>query len=277
MAKGNREEVGLVTFHREGHVGFVTLNIPEKRNALNPTVWGDLEKALGQAEEDEANRVVILRGKGKSFCSGLDLSPEHQLNAVMNQAPTAAQKTKFFREVRRAMSIHNRLERLPQPTIAVIQGHCLGAGLELALCCDFRFCTEGTVFSLPEARYAVIVDVGGLQRLPKIVGRNHAREIIFRGHQFDAGWAHKIQLVNNVFPDEETLFAKALELAEEIAGHPPLAVQGAKEVLLFDEEAGLRQSLAYNAARSSMILPSEDSQEARSARREGRKGEFKGA
>jgi enoyl-CoA hydratase len=109
-----------------------------------------------------------------------------------------------------------------------------------------------------------------------VVGRGHAREIAFRGHRFDAQRAQAINLVNDVYPDQETLKAKAMEMAREIAGNPPLAVQGAKEVLLYDEEAGLDQSLNYNAARSSMIMPSEDLAEAISAYMEKRKGEFKG-
>jgi enoyl-CoA hydratase len=275
MNDENSGQSGLVTFHTEDHVGFITLNRPEKRNALNIEVWDSLDDAIDLAEKDETARAIIVQGRGKSFCAGLDIAPAKPLS--MNAPPSAGQKTRFFREVVRAMEVHNRLERLPQPTIAVIQGHCLGAGLELALCCDFRYTVKDTVFSLPEARYAVIADVGGLQRLPRIVGRNYAREIIFRGHEFDADWALKVQLVNSVFQDEETMVDKALELAREIASNPPLSVQGAKEVLLFDEEAGLKQSLAYNAARSSMILPSEDMKEVRAARMEKRKGEFKGA
>jgi enoyl-CoA hydratase len=109
------------------------------------------------------------------------------------------------------------------------------------------------------------------------VGRGHAREIAFRGHRFDAERARAINLVNAVYPDKETLDTRAMEMAVEIAGNPPLAVQGAKEVLLFDQEATLDQSLEYNAARSSMIVPSEDLSEAIAAYMEKRKGEFKGA
>ena len=112
--------------------------------------------------------------------------------------------------------------------------------------------------------------------MPKIVGRGHAREMAFRGHRFDAQRARMINLVNDVYPDKETLFTKAMEMAEEIAGNPPLAVQGAKEVLLYDEDATLEQSLEYNAARSSMILPSEDLFEAMTSFAQKRKGTFKG-
>ena len=228
------------------------------------------------AEKDGEARVFILRGEGKAFSAGLDLGPENELISVLSGTPGATQKTAFFKIVLETQRIHTRLERLSRPTIAAIHGYCLGAGLELVACCDIRICSADAVFALPEATLAVITDVGGLQRLPKIVGRGHAREMAFRGHRITAERAKMISLVNEVYPDQETLYAKALEMAEEIAGNPPLAVQGAKEVMLYDEDATLEQSLEYNAARSSMILPSEDLFEAMTAFVQKRKGNFKG-
>jgi enoyl-CoA hydratase len=271
------EEENPVTYHREDFIGFITLNRPAKRNALNPVVWNALDKAIGAAEKDGEARVILLTGKGKSFCAGLDLSPENELLSVVGQAPDAAQKVWFFKEIRKVQDIHTRLEQLTRPTIALIHGHCLGAGLELVLCCDIRLCTQDTLFAFPEAKLGFITDVGGLQRLPRVVGKGHAREIAFRGHRFDARRGQAIQLVNDVFPDKEALDIKGKEMAQEIAGNPPLAVQGAKEVLCFDEEAGLEESLAYNAARSSMIVPSQDLMEAVAAFVQKRQGTFKGA
>jgi enoyl-CoA hydratase len=140
-----------------------------------------------------------------------------------------------------------------------------------------RFCTAETLFGLPEPTLAIITDAGGLQRLPRVVGRGHAREIAFRGHRFTAERAKAINLVNDVYPDQEALVAKGREIAEEIASNPPLAVQGIKEVLVFNEGASLERSLDYTAARSSMILPSEDLFEAISAYLGKKKGNFKGA
>ncbi len=267
----------LVTYHREGFIGFITLSRPEKRNALNPRVWNALNEAIELAEKDGKARVVLLKGEGKSFCAGLDLSPDNEMFSVIMTPAGAAQKMEFYNEVRNAQAIHTRLERLPQPTIAVIQGHCLGAGLELALCCDILLAAENAVFALPEAKLAFITDVGGLQRLAKTVARCHVREIAFRGHRFDAKKALAINMINEAYPDEDTLQTKAMEIADEIAGNPPLAVRGAKDVMLFDEEVGLEESLEYNAARSSMIVPSEDQSEAINAYLEKRPGLFKGA
>jgi enoyl-CoA hydratase len=267
---------GLVTYHRSGHLGFITLNRAEKRNAMNLALWRALDEAVGEAEKDREARVVLLRGNGRSFCAGLDLGPENELVGAIGAAASAEQKTTFFSLIRKTQEIHNRLERLPRPTVAVIHGHCLGAGLELVLCCDIRLCSSETVFAMPEVKLATIMDVGGLQRLPRVVGPGAAREIIFRGHAFDAQKARAINLVNEVYPDPEILAAKATEMAEEIAANPPLAVQGTKEVMLFDQGANLHESLAYNAARSCMILPSEDLMEAIGAYLQKRKGDFKG-
>ncbi|MEI7450492.1 MAG: enoyl-CoA hydratase-related protein [Desulfomonile sp.] len=266
-----------VTYHRDGNVGILTLNRPDKRNALNLAIWKSLDSAIGLAKEDKESRVVLLRGEGKSFCAGLDLSPENELIPIITGEPNASQKVRFYDLVKELQEIHTRLEKLSTPSIAVIHGHCLGAGLELALCCDIRLCSSDAIFALPEAKLAIITDVGGLQRLPKVVGRGHAREIAFRGHRFDAQRARSINLVNDVYPDKTTLDDKAMEMAREIASNPPLAVQGAKDVFLYNDEVPMDQALDFNAARSSMIMPSEDIFEAMTAYLQKREGKFKGA
>lgn len=276
MDSPTSDETSLVTYHREGWIGFITLNRPDKRNALNMALWNALDEAVAAAAQDKECRVVIIRGQGKSFCAGLDLGPDNELIPVMSSPASAAQKMQFYRAVRHVQEIYNRVERLVVPVIAIIHGHCLGAGLELALCADIRLTCTGTVFSLPEAQLALITDVGGLQRLPKVVGPAYAREIAFRGHRFSAEWAKEIRLVNHFFPDKQTMDAAAKEMADEIAANPPLAVQGTKEVLLYNEEADLNEALDYTAARSSMIVPSDDLIEAVQAFAQKRKGRYQG-
>ena len=277
MAAKRVKKEGVVTYERKGHVGFITLNRPKKRNAMNRALWQAIDEAVTAAERDGDARAVILRGNGKSFCAGLDLSAENDLLKTFGGKADAKQKVETYQMIIETQEIHNRLERLPKPTIAAIHGHCLGAGLELVLCCDIRLCSSETIFALPEATLAIITDVGGLQRLPRVVGRGHAREIAFRGHRFDSEKARAINLVNEVYPNQDILYVKALEMAQEIAQNPPLAVQGAKEVMLFDEDIYQERSLKYNAARSCMLFPSEDLFEAMGAYLEKRKGKFKGA
>ena len=225
---------------------------------------------------DEDVRVVVLKGEGDSFCTGLDLNPDNKVIDELSKGSSAKQKVRLFNLIKMIQSIHTELELLRVPVIAAIQGHCLGAGLELACSCDMRYCSTDAIFSLPEAKFAIITDVGGLQRLPRIVGRGKAREMAFRGHSIRAEEAYRIGLVNEVYKTPGVLFEKVYKIAEEIAGNSPFAVQGAKEVLLHGEDLSVMESLEYNAARSAMILPSEDLLESFNAYLEKRKPEFKG-
>lgn len=277
MNSQRTESADMVTYEREGRIGIITLNRPEKRNALSLAMWNAIGAAVDLAASDLDAAVILLKGAGKSFCAGLDLSPDNEILTIIAGQPTASQKMQFYRVVRRVQQIHTRLERLPQPTIVAIHGHCLGAGLELVLCCDIRLCSQDATFALPEATLAIITDVGGLQRLPRVVGQGHAREIAYRGHRFDANRAKTINLVNDVFPDKQALDKTAMSMALEIAANPPLAVQGAKDVFLYQDGVSVDQALDYTAARSSMIMPSEDLFEAMSAHMQKRPGNFKGA
>jgi enoyl-CoA hydratase len=271
--KGERAEV---TYESKKCIGTITLRRPEKRNALNVALWLSLSEALKSGAQDSEVRVILLKGAGNSFCSGLDLSPANEVAGLVSETASAEQKVRLFDLIRRIQAIHTELEILRVPTIAVIQRHCLGAGLELVCSCDMRLCSADAVFALPEARYGIITDVGGLQRLPRIVGRGKAREMAFRGHAIGAVEAKTIGLVNEVFETHELLNAKADTIAGEIAANSPLAVQGAKEVLLYSEDVPALKSLEYNAARSSMVLPSEDLLESFKSFLEKRDPEFQG-
>ncbi len=267
---------GEVTYESEGFIGTITLRRPDKRNALDFAFWLSLSEALRKAAQDSEVRVILLKGAGDSFCSGLDLSPTNEVIRLLSKKPSADQKMRLFDIIKRVQSIYTELEVLRAPTIAVIQGHCLGAGLELICSCDMRFCSSDALFALPEPRFGIITDIGGLQRLPKIVGRGKAREMAFRGHSIGADEAKRIGLVNEVFDTREMLFVQASKIGKEIAANAPLAVQGAKEVLLHSEDVSALRSLEYNAARSAMILPSEDLQESFKSYSEKRDPEFKG-
>ncbi len=267
---------GEVTYESEGFIGTITLRRLDKRNALDFALWLSLSEALRKATQDSEVRVILLKGAGDSFCSGLDLSPTNDVIRLLSEKPSAEQKMRLFGIIKRVQSIYTELEVLRVPTIAVIHGHCLGAGLELVCSCDMRFCSSDALFALPEARFGIITDVGGLQRLPKIVGRGKAREMAFRGHSIGADEAKRIGLVNEVFDTQEMLYIQATKIGKEIAANAPLAVQGAKEVLLHSEDVSVLRSLEYNAARSAMILPSEDLQESFKSYSEKRDPEFKG-
>lgn len=265
-----------VLFSIEGHIGYITLNRPDKLNALNQEIWEGLDLCLDKAGKESELRVIILKGEGRSFCSGLDLSPGNQLFTTLSGGSSAENNTIMFHHIRKLQYTFSGLERIHVPVIAAVHGHCLGGGLELILACDFRLASSDAIFSIPEVQLAIIADLGGTQRLPRIIGPGMARELLYTGRRFTAEEAKEMKLINHVYPDKDSLFKKAREMAENIADNAPLAVQGAKEVMNYSDRVSIDEGLEYVASRSSGILLSEDVMEAFQAYAQKRKPEFKG-
>jgi len=168
------------------------------------------------------------------------------------------------------------IEKCTKPVICAFHGYCIGAALDLGSACDIRLASEDAMISLREAAVSIIADVGVLQRLPHIVGQGVTREMAFTARFIDAKRAKEVNLVNEIYPDKESLLRGAEELALEIAAQAPLAVQGAKEVLNYCRGKSIADGLEYVAARSAMILPSEDLAEAMASFMEKRPPEYKG-
>lgn len=157
-----------------------------------------------------------------------------------------------------------------------MSGWCIGGGVDVITAADIRLASADAKFSVREVKVAIVADIGSLQRLAPIVGEGHVRELALTGKDIDAARAEKIGLVNDVYPDQETVLAKARELAAEIAANPPLVVQGTKQVLSTNTERQVAEGLRYVAAWNSAFLPSKDLQEAVQAFLERRAPEFKG-
>ena len=168
------------------------------------------------------------------------------------------------------------VEKCSKPVICAFHGYCIGAALDLGSACDIRLASADAKISLREAAVAIIADVGVLQRLPHIVGQGVVREMAFTAKFIDAQRAKEVNLVNEVYPDKEALLRAAGDLAEEIARQSPLAVMGVKEVLNYCRGKSIADGLEYVAARSAMILPSEDLAETMTAFMEKRQPVFKG-
>jgi enoyl-CoA hydratase len=168
------------------------------------------------------------------------------------------------------------VEKCSKPVICAFHGYCIGAGLDLGSACDIRLASEDAKISLREAAVAFIADVGSLQRVPHIVGQGIARELAFTAKFIDAKRAKEVNLVNEIFPDKESLLKGAHEMAMEIAKNSPLAVQGTKDVLNYCRGKNIADGLEYVAARSAMILPSDDMAETMNAFTERRPPKFTG-
>lgn len=245
---------------RRGHVARVTLDRPEKLNALGPAFWEGLAPTMATLDADPSVRCVVLDGAGRAFSAGLDVmgtipTIPVELGAAL---PDGDRQRRLHETIRRMQAAMTAVERARMPVVAAIHGWCLGGGLELALACDVRLCAADATFGVRETRIAIVADLGTLQRLPAVVGPGRARELVYTGRDFGAADADRWGLVQRVLPDKAALDEAALALAEEIARNPPLAVQGCKRVLVEADRARVDASLEYVATWNAAHLATRD-------------------
>lgn len=229
----------------------ITLNRPDKRNAINMALFEQFDAAVATANRTPGLRAVLIRGAGKAFSAGIDVSS--LLGLAQRYGSHWQQRMRTITDEFQA--IFNRLERLELPTIALLHGYCLGMGLELALACDIRIAAAGTQLGLPESRLGLIPDVGGTTRLVRLVGPGRAKELIFTGRQIDAAWAERWGIVNHVVPAAE-LQERGEALAAEITEAAPLAVGMAKRVI--DGLSDIDRGLQLEGWAQSQLISSED-------------------
>lgn len=262
---------------KKGHLAWVFLNKPEKKNAMGPDAWTEIIPIFDDIGADEEIRVVIIAGKGRDFSSGMDLAGMASMLPTLAEwdrsAAGIAQLLKAISPLQEAMSC---IEKCVKPVICAFHGYCIGAALDLGAACDIRLASEDALISLREVAVSIIADVGVLQRLPHIVGQGITREMAFSAKNIDAQRAKEVNLVNELYPDKESLLVGAEKLALKIASQAPLAVQGVKEVLNYCRGKSIADGLEYVAARSAMILPSDDLGEALASFAEKRPPIYKG-
>ena len=252
-------------YEKKENIGFLTINRPEKMNAISNELTSELRHFLDEVENDEELRVLIITGKGdKAFVAGADIKELVDRDARMGR-----------RVSHERQEIFSRIENLQIPVIAAVNGYALGGGLELALACSIRICSERAQFGAPEVKLGIIPGDGGTQRLPRLIGLGRAMEMILTGDFIDAQEAFRIGLVNKVFPHEE-LMEKAMELAQKIASRPPLAVRYAKEAVNRSQEGDTASGFALESYLHALSCTTEDKKEGVSAFLEKRKGKFKG-
>jgi enoyl-CoA hydratase/carnithine racemase len=237
-------------------VATITLNKPERLNALDFEMWDGIRAAALAVDQAADVRVAILRGAGGAFCAGLDVKAGSTL--TLGEGASTAQALAGTRaHLGHLQACFSRLEACRVPVIAAIQRVCIGGGLELALCCDVRLAAEGTVFSIPEVALGIVPDMGGTQRLPRTVGIGKAKELIYSARRIDAAEALRVGLVNAVYPAGEVEL-RAQELAGEIAANAPLAVQAAKRAINGTYWRDREAWLAWEADLAAGVLLSED-------------------
>lgn len=256
----------LVIVESRGAAQHVIMNRPEKRNALNPELIGALGEAFAEAADDSSVHCLVLRGAGPVFSSGMDLGSLGQL----------AGQTEALRPFRRAaLNVYNLLEEMKKPTIAEIQGACIGGAMELALACDLRTMANEALIGVPEVRLGLLPDLGGCSRLPAIVGVGNAKELIMTGKMIGAEEAHRIGLVNRIAHERE-LEGVTSELVNELLDCAPQAVGLAKGVIDMAAKPAMAATLETEVTSQQVLVASEDFAEGARAFLEKRQPEFVG-
>ena len=246
-------------------VRIVTVDRPDKLNALNRETIGELTLAFRQAAQDDGVRVVVLAGAGeKAFVAGADISEMTAWSPVQAQAASRA-----------GQDLMLTVERLGKPVIARIHGYALGGGMELAMACHLRVASEKARFGQPEIGLGLIPGFGGTQRLTRLTGRGAALELCLLGHQIDAARAERLGIVTRVVAADE-LDATVDAMADQLAAAAPLALKGILDAVIEGGECAIDQGLAFETQGFALAFSTEDMHEGTGAFLERRKPSFKG-
>lgn len=252
-------------FDNSDGIGVITLNRPKALNALNYDLLQELNRLLDNIAQDETVKVVIITGSGeKAFVAGADIGEMYPLTAIEGRNWATF-----------GQGVFEKMENLPQPVIAAIHGFVLGGGCELAMACDIRIASEKAKFGQPEVSLGIIPGFGGTQRLPRLVGKGLAKELIFTGDIIDAQEAYRIGLVNKVTTVEEVMNT-AQGMAKKIISRAELAVTLSKAAVNKGINMDLKSSIDYEAEVFGLCFSTQDQQEGMKAFLEKRKANFTG-
>jgi enoyl-CoA hydratase len=248
-----------------GAIRVITVNRPDKLNALNAATLDALHTAFDAAADDPSVRVIVLTGAGsKAFVAGADIAEMSSLTPVQGR-DFSLRGTRMMR----------RVERMPKPVIAMINGFALGGGLELAMCCHLRIASDAAKVGQPEINLGLIPGFGGTQRLLRLAGRAATFELCLTGTPIDATRALQLGIVNRVVPAAE-LEAETMKLAEQLANAAPLALRGMIDCINIGGECGLEEGLEYESAQFGLVFSTQDMREGTAAFLERRKPVFQG-
>jgi enoyl-CoA hydratase/carnithine racemase len=254
-----------ILFEKKDSIAYVTVNRPKVLNALNMDTMEELRAAFHEIKNDAGVRVVILTGAGeKAFIAGADIGELAKHDAVSGKEYT-----------HRGQSVLNLIENLGKPVIACINGFALGGGCEIAMACTMRLASESAKLGQPEVKLGIIPGYGGTQRLPRLVGKGIAMQLLLAGEMISAQEAHRIGLVNEVVPAAD-LIPRAEAIAQKIISNAPLAVQYTMEAVNKGMEMTLAEGLYLEAVLFGGACATEDKKEGTTAFLEKRQARFKG-
>jgi 2-(1,2-epoxy-1,2-dihydrophenyl)acetyl-CoA isomerase len=258
-----------ILLEKEGGVAILTLNRPEKLNALSLSMRAEIHAAMQQVQEDDDIRALIITGAGRGFCSGADVAI--QAARIAGQLEETSRKT----ILEMVGSVILAFEKVNKPVIGAINGVAAGVGLSLALACDIRIASEEARFSAIWVRRGLIPDGGGTYLLPMLVGVDKALELSFSGEMINAAEAERIRLVTRIVPHDQ-LMIRAKELAHQIASGPPIAMELMKKMVWEEIRNNIRKHLIFESYGQNICRKSEDHKEGSQAAKEKRPPNFKG-
>jgi enoyl-CoA hydratase len=260
----------------DSRVATVTLNRPDKANALNQTAWDEMKTIFETLDDDENVRVILLNGEGKHFCSGIDLELLMNVTAINTIKCEGRKREKLRRNVLDLQAPINAIEQCSKPVIAMIHGGCIGGGVDIVSACDMRYCTQDAYFSIREIDMGMVADLGTLQRLPKIIPAGIMHEMAYTGRNVVGAEAQNIGLVNRAYENTEVMTTEVTKIAEMIAKKSPISIRGTKHILNHSRDHSVADGLEYMATWNAAMLLSSDLMEAFQAKMQKREAEFEG-
>ena len=261
----------------ENDIAHVILNRPDKRNAMNADFWRELPEIIRDIDHGAKARVIVISSTGPHFSAGLDLSSFSTIGDTPQEDPGKKQRQRsaaFYDNVLHIQNAFNCMEEARVPVLCCIQGGAIGGGVDLATACDIRYATEDAFLVIQETNIGMTADVGTFPRLVKLIPEGYVREMAYTGRRVSATEARRMGLINEVYPDHETMMTAVMAIAAEIATKAPLAVYGCKRMINYARDHNTADGLDYIAIWNASMLKTEEIQEAIAANADGRPGDF---
>ena len=227
----------------ENDIAHITLNQPEKRNAMGADFWAELPRAVRDIDENVRARVIVISSTGPHFSAGIDITmlAEGVVDGADKNHPTYG--AAFLNKLRYLQETFNTLERCRLPVLCAIQGGCYGAGVDMITACDMRYASEDAFFTIYEIKVGMTADVGTFPRVTNLIPEGIARELAYTGRKMSAKEAQQYGLVNSVYKDQAEMLGAVMEIAAQIAANPPLSVYGCKQAITYARHHSTQDAL----------------------------------
>lgn len=243
-------------------IAHLSMNKPDTFNSMTRIFWKELPDIIKDIDKNSKARVIVLSGQGKHFSAGMDLANFVPSVKTSEKKDPARLREAFYHEVLELQDAFTALEECRMPTIAAIQGACVGGAIDMVAACDMRYCTENAFFKIAEVDIGIAADVGTLQRLPTLIPIGIVRELAYTGRKFDSAEAKSLGLVNEIYDSEENLNTEVNKIAKTIASKSPLVTRVIKKQINYARDHSVKDSLDYHASWNSSLISGSDMEEA---------------